>query len=184
VRTTAQLKLFLDWFECVAPSLRGTTRLLNCTEGGARIEGMEQVPLARASDGWEPLAPIAPVLEHARAGIDPAARRRELRRWTQRTLEGLGECVRLARRCRMLAEHSPGDVHALGRLERKLARSLRSTPLVSLVAQDEIGLAREDARAAGTLAANLGAARRLYAVVEDAGQLLSEPLRAAGRALA
>ncbi|NOT32180.1 MAG: hypothetical protein HOP15_17170, partial [Planctomycetes bacterium] len=67
---------------------------------------------------------------------------------------------------------------------KKLSQALRGAPLVSLVAQGEVVQAREDARLAHTLSENLAAAQSLYAVVERAGALLAEPLRAAWRALA
>jgi hypothetical protein len=178
VRTTAQLKVFLDWFEHVAPGLAEGTRLLNCTEGGARIAGMEHLPLSSASAGWTPLEEdVGAALDRALEGHDPRDRHVKLREWARRTLTALEECVRLARTCRGLA--GPGDTKALARSEKKLSQALRRAPLVSLVAQGEILAARDAARAARTVAQNLVAARRLYGVVERAGVELVEPLRRA-----
>jgi hypothetical protein len=182
VRTTPQLKAFLDWFEHVAPMLRGATRVLNCTEGGAHIAGMEHLPLAEASADWAPLAPVAALLERAHA-VDATARRGALRAWVRRTSAALEACVTSARRCAHLAARSRPDAEGLQRAERELAGALRAAPLVSLVAQGDIAAARERARAATDLGANLDAARALYGVVERAGALLMDPLRAAERAL-
>jgi len=182
VRTTPQLKAFLDWFEAVAPSLAGSTRLLNCTEGGARIHGMEHLALREATADWTAELAVEPVLEGAAAGLDVPARRAELRAWTVRTLAALAECVARARRCEALA--SAGRTDELGRAEKALTRALRGAALVSLVAQDEIAQARERARLARTVSENVDAARSLYAVVARAGELLSQPLRSARAALA
>lgn len=181
VRTTPQLKAFLDWFEAVVPELKGATRLINCTEGGAHIRGMEHLPLSEASANWPRPVEVEDVLERAGVGLDRDARRAKLASWAQGTLRALEECVTLARRCRALAKG--GDAAALGRAEKKLVQALRGAPLVSLVAQGEIAQAREDARLAHTLAENLAAAQSLYAVVERAGVVLTEPLRSAWRAL-
>jgi hypothetical protein len=181
VRTTPQLKAFRDWFEAVAPALAGATRLLNCTEGGAHIRGMEHLPLREVCAGWECAPEVEPVLERAARGLDVAARRTRLGAWARRTRAALEECVALARRCRTLA--GAGRLAELGRAEERLSRALRGAPLVSLVAQDEIVAAREEARAARSVEQNLAAALRLYAVTERAGALLDAPLREALRAL-
>ncbi len=183
VRTTPQLKVFLDWFESVAPALGGAARVLNCTEGGARIAGMEHLELAEASADWEPLPSVGALLERAHA-VDVAAQRQALAGWAARTAAALAECVATARRCRALAARAGADSAGLAEAERKLAQALRAAPLVSLAAQKEIQEARERGRLARSLSENLEAARALYAVVERAGALLAGPLRAAGRALA
>lgn len=181
VRTTPQLKAFLDWFENVAPTMSGTTRLVNATEGGARIRNFQHLPLREVSAGWSVPLAVEPVLERAAEGLDVPARRRALSAWAQSTLRTLEDCARLARRCRTLS--AANSLHELGRTEKKLSAALRSAPLVSLVAQDEIVRARETARTTTALADNLAAARSLYTVVEKAGALLTEPLRNAWRAL-
>ncbi|NOT29294.1 MAG: DUF115 domain-containing protein, partial [Planctomycetes bacterium] len=110
VRTTPQLKAFLDWFEAVVPALKGATRLVNCTEGGAHITGMEHLSLRETSADWQPVE-VEAVLERACTDLDRAARRAKLAAWAQRTLRALEECVTLARRCRALAKG--GDAAAL-----------------------------------------------------------------------
>jgi hypothetical protein len=180
VRTTPQLAAFRAWFEAVAPALAGPTRLLNCTEGGAHVAGFEHVPLRTASAGWSTPVEAAPVLARAALDVDPGRGARAVH-WARRTLRALDECTGLARRCAALAH---GDAQALGRAEKKLSRALRAAPLIALVAQDEIAAARERARVARTLDENLAAARMLFGVVERAGAVLAEPLRAAWRALA
>jgi hypothetical protein len=156
-------------------------RLVNATEGGARIRGFEHVPLAEVAAGWRTRLAVEDALERAGAGVDVARRRATLAAWAARTLRTLEECVRLARRCRALAD--AGSLADLGRAEKKLSRALRDAPLVSLAAQDEIVRAREAVRTARSMDENLAAARSLFAVVEQAGALLAEPLRNARASL-
>ena len=183
VRTTPTLKGFLDWFEAAVPALSAQARLLNCTEGGARIDGMEHRTLGEVSAGWQRPLEVAPSLERARSGFDAVERRRRLSTWAGDTSRSLEGCVALARRCRTLAARSSGGRGELARVEKELSSALRSVPLVSLVAQREIVQAVERARTARTLAENLGAARSLFQAVERAGELLREPLASARRAL-
>jgi hypothetical protein len=181
VRTTPQLKAYLDWFENVAPLLAGSTRLVNATEGGARIRGFEHVPLAEVSATWSTPLAVEETLERAAAGLEVPQRRAALATWASSTLRTLQGCVELARKARDLA--GSNSLTDLARVEKKLARALRTAPLVSLVAQDEIVRAREATRNARSLEENLAASRSLYAVVERAGALLAEPLRRARQEL-
>jgi len=193
VRTTAQLKCFLDWFAAVVPGLRSRARILNCTEGGARIDGMEHVRLAEASAAWRRPLEVGPLLDRSLAGFDPRERRRILCASTTDMLQALETCLRLTRSCRAQLARAAGaqgdaargaELEKLGRAEKELSRALRGAPLVSLVAQADIARATEQARRARSLDENLAAARTLYAVVERAGALLCDPLRAARAALA
>jgi len=54
VLSSEVLRSFLVWFEALASTLdegREGARLWNCTEGGARIRGARELPLARAASG-------------------------------------------------------------------------------------------------------------------------------------
>ena len=50
VLTGYELVLFRQWFESAAHSLQGRRRLVNATEGGARIAGYQELPLASLID--------------------------------------------------------------------------------------------------------------------------------------
>src|SRR5262249_28270754 len=156
-------------------------RLVNATEGGARIGGFEPLALAEVAAGFERTLDVGATLERASAGFDPLARRERLRAWSARTLAALEECVTLARRCRANLGGGERALPELARQERKLSEALRGAPLISLVAQDAIVAARERARTARALAENLEAARSLFEVVERAGALLADPLRCAAQ---
>ncbi len=187
VRTTPALKAFLDWFEYVAASLAGKPRLLNCTEGGARIAGMEHLPLSEAARSWRAGLELGGVLDRAHATSRPEDRRARLARSVSETLSGLERSARLAASCRSLARRASADpraLHGLQAREQELVRALRETRMVSLLAQEDIARAREAARIARSLPENLDASTRLYQAVERAAVFLRQPLRDALERLA
>jgi len=188
VLSSHMFQAFHTWFEAVALSVQGRVRILNCTEGGARIRGMEQLELSAATASWTPLEePIGAVLdrhvrEHATGARPAGARRERLRGRVCAMIAALDPCLELARRCRRLAAtaaRDPASLDELGRAERELSRALRPVQFFSLVAQDEIAAAQERARTARDMAENLAAARSLFDVVERSARLLREPLAAA-----
>jgi len=181
VPTSESFQAFLTWFEAVVRSLGGSPRVLNCTEGGARIRGMEHVPLAEAGLPAEAFA-CGEILDRALAGVAMEDRRRRLAERLREMIAALDPCLDLARRSAALAgraERDRGALEELGRREKEFAAALRPVRLFSLVAQDEIVQAQEQGRLAKDLAASLAASRALFRVVERAVLTLRDPLQRA-----
>jgi len=187
VPTSQAFHTFLVWFETVADSLRGRRTLINATEGGAFIQGMEHRPLAEATESWGPLPePVGEVLDRRLSAFDAGARRALLAQRVEQMLAALGPCAELARRCRALAHlalDNPRRREELGELESRLTAALRPIRFLSIMAQEDIGAAQEQARRARGLEENLAAARKLFGVVESACGRLQGPLENALREL-
>ncbi|MBW2282532.1 MAG: DUF115 domain-containing protein [Deltaproteobacteria bacterium] len=187
VPTTASLHVILTWFQAVAEVLAGKPRLINSTEGGARIRGMEQLPLESiVAEHGERRLDVGAILDQACAACDPADRRARLAATVAEVSAAVERSTEIARLCCHAASRAasePEQLEALERLERRLSQALRPARLCSLVAHDEIVAAQEAGRTAKNLAENLAAAQRLFQVVERAGELLMEPLRKARREL-
>ena len=182
VPTSRSFQAFLAWFEAWADSHAERVKLLNCTEGGALIRGMEHVPLAEAAASWpdRPGEPIGPVLQRACESVDPRGRAQRLAQALAGVIQGLDRGLELARRCSRLAHAAGHDAHRLkelGRAESELSRALKPLRLLALYAQDEILAARESARRATSVGENLDAALSLYALVDRAGKDLREPMQ-------
>jgi len=176
VLSTQMFQSFHTWFEAVALSVSDRVHLLNCTEGGARIRGMEQLELSSASAAWEPFdESVGAVLDRATRDHAPGARRERLRERVDAMVAALDPCLELARRCSLLATQAE-DLEELGRAEKELSRALKPVQFFSLIAQDKIIAAQEQARTARDMAANLLAARTLFDVVERSARLLRDPL--------
>ena len=162
------LSMFHRWF---VERMRGVTdtRVYNCTEGGAFIDGMVHRPLAdvipELADGFDPMIEI----DAAIAAIDRTDRKNRL-------ADHIGDLVRGLRRCRRLAEHARAvarrDPDKLADIERQLIVALRPLWFASLLAQREIGRAHDVARRDGDAAGYLAASIALFdAIVTVVGQV-------------
>ena len=181
VLSSESFRAFRAWFQAVAELHRGSVRLVNATEGGADIPGMEHTPLAQVLQGLAGGLEVGPRLDRA-AGVVTADRAARLRAHARGLAGGLAPCRELALRCARLTREAAtrdGALRELGRLERRLQAALAPLGLFALVAQEEIVRAEEQARKARSLAENLAAARRLYEVVVRACALLETPLERA-----
>jgi hypothetical protein len=188
VLTSASFKAFLTWFEASIGALAGSPRVVNCTEGGARIGAVEQAPLAEVARAWPAHElDLDGVLERALARHDARQRRAALIGHVRAWLAALDPCLDLARRCRSLALQASRDPRALqdlGAAEKELVAALRPVKLFALVAQKEIVEAQAEARRASNLEQNLVAARQLFEVVERGVEFLREPLASSLKSLA
>ncbi len=139
VETLREFYCYHAWFEDRIHQLDGATRIINATEGGARIRGTVQLGLREVVDGLQRIGDPRPILADAvlRArGRGPAvlhAARRERRRVASRA-------ARLAREAlaqiEALEKLPPGsapsarDARQLDRAERQLTRILDDDPLI------------------------------------------------------
>lgn len=177
VPTSTSLLTFLRWFEVAARS--SPARLFNCTEGGAHVDGMTHAPLAEVMGELpERALDVGAVLDARTAGIDLEARRRGVRAAVLAMRQGVEQALAEAAECRRLAGlgDDPRALAELGRLEGRLARSLRGLPFLSMMGQERIRAAQAQGGGAESLAENLAAAAELFGVVEDAGRAAREPL--------
>ncbi|MEW6073530.1 MAG: 6-hydroxymethylpterin diphosphokinase MptE-like protein [Planctomycetota bacterium] len=188
VPTSASFQAFHTWFVATIGGLGGRPRVLNCTEGGARIPGMEHLGLAEAAAALPSARIDAGVaLDRALGAVDLAARRARLAAHVGAMAAALAPALALARRAARLAALARGDsrhLAALAAAEGELSAALKPLPLLALVAQAEIRRAQEEGRRATNLAASLAASTALFGVVERAVELLQEPIERARAALA
>ncbi len=172
VQTSPNFSWVRAWFEERALSWGGDVTLINSTEGGAFIGGMEHIPLADAIDRCpgQPLDAGA-VFDDIIAGIDFAARGRTLLAHVEDLQRVMTRCNQLARQCLKLTRAKPTEknLRKLQRAEADLMTALQPAKVViSLFGQVEILDAQERARTAKTLDENLDASRELFTVIRDA----------------
>jgi len=184
VETCDAFRAFLFWFEAAVEARNADGgRVWNCTEGGARIEGAEQLPLATALERLtDERVDVAAVLERCAPLSSPSERAERLARHFRGTLRELDACTRLARRCKQAASSASRDRRALKEfetLERRLRDAVRPLRCIPIVAQAEITAALEEARAAGDLAANLRSSIRLFDVFREAAEYVRGPIEGA-----
>ncbi len=183
VLTSQSFHSFLIWFETVARSLEGKTMLINATEGGANIRGMQHKPLADVISAYlRDDISVGAVLDRATADFDPGPRRARMRAWIEERVERIRPCLEQASRCRSLARKASRDASGLEDLQKAeadLSRALKPVRFLSLIAQGEIVAAQQRAQEATSLEENLAAAEALFQVVERACRIVHAPLEAA-----
>jgi hypothetical protein len=154
--------MFHRWFVEKMRSVT-ETRVYNCTEGGAFIDGMTHRALASV------LAELAPARIDAMALIDQVAvsssRRDQFTAYLKQLVRSLARVRRHAKRARTAI--TGGNFDALARAERALAAAIAPVPFVSLLAQREIERAHVVAKHDANEASYLAASAKLFDAVLD-----------------
>jgi len=186
VPSSFMLAMFHRWFEERLRSLDGAAEVFNCTEGGARIEGMKHVPLAAFAERVASSSVDArAMVSRAVAALQPAQRASAAARRLDELGSALRRCRSLAGRCaRMAARHiRTGNGGGLARAEKALLEQLASLQLLSMMAQREIGDALASARDLANVAEAVDRSAQIFAVIDQVASWLAPRVLAARGAL-
>lgn len=185
------------WFEGMAALLQQSktgTRLVNATEGGARVVGFEEITLRELLDGLPEIQISFNEIAEAAATVAKPRTFQDIARWALDQAALTRATRRKARRVRRLAEHATRAVDSenpksisrafstLDRAELELKRAVSAVPLVdawSHLAVDSLmqeqGASNElDARANARRAVLLGG--RVSEAIEDSARELENIL--------
>lgn len=180
VPTSVVFDVFRRWFEQRAKELDGTVQLLNCTEGGALINGMSHLSLAAAIEQHVHQSIDVPaVLRRASASVDPDVRERQMLQGVREMLSTLAGCQSAANKCMRLAKRarkSQRFLAPLARAEAQLTEHLSSALFISLARQQELQAILDEGQEDATLAANLQVSMRFYQVVQEAHRIMHPAL--------
>ena len=178
VPSSFMFSMFHRWFENAADTLSGRMRIINCTQGGAYIEGMEHITLQEAADRFltEPID-VDAVMNDTLSSLCPLSRRTVLRRQLANMISATDRCITLAKRCQRLA--IPARERELARAEAQLSESIQSALFLSIVAQDDIETALHSATTSRTVEDALSASKSLFATIVERGEWLRPKLSAA-----
>lgn len=174
-----------EWFIATAREHAGELTMINCTEGGAYLDGMEHVPLEVAAARYLADAcefSVAEVLDDAARGLDLDARRSLVLARVRTMRASVRACLAHASECRAVANKAkrrPELGAKLNRAESALTSSLAGLEFLSAAVQPDI-------RAAQAAAANdpLDASIRVYDAVTGIMQAALPLLQAAEEKLA
>jgi hypothetical protein len=166
VSSTFMFAMFHRWFVEAAARVAGSVRLVNATEGGVYIEGMEHRPLAEVVAAFVDDLDVGAALDEVVGELDVEARRARVTAWRARTRRDLARAARLARVASALVDRgTPAALRRLARVERQLAAALADHPFAALPAQRSVEAALDEARRPATEADYLRASRALFAAV-------------------
>jgi|GEM_PF-1041559 len=191
VPTNLNFFMYHRWFEWIARHNELSDRvLINATEGGAKIEGFEQMPLADAiaTHCKEPLDFNA-AYDDGRSRVDFDERRRHMLEHVEYLRRTVRHCQRQARLCQLIADKARLEeahkFHYRARLERAEARLqnlMARVGFVSQLRQQPISLALKRARDAQSVDDNIAAVGMLLdEVIGATNELLPILDRSAAR---
>jgi len=147
-------------------------RLLNCTEGGAYIEGFEHIALLQAIKELEendvPEIDKAKLFQQVFESADKKIRYDKLRNVLGNIKNGIEESIVLATECHALAvkaEKGKINLNLLSEKEKKLMKEITTSNFISLAVQDEIRNIIKLSGLATTLKQNIGASKLLYKII-------------------
>lgn len=164
VRSSFMFAMFHRWFVETAARVAGTVRLVNATEGGAFIDGMEHRALADVLAELTAPVDVAGAVAATRAELDADARRATVAAWRRRTRSELTRAARLAEvALRLGRRDTPAARRRLAGVERALVALLADHAFVALPAQRSVEAALDQARRTATEDDYLRASRALFA---------------------
>ena len=175
VQSKPDYAMFHTEFERIAEANLGfvpPTRLFNCTEGGAYIQGFEHVPLLEAIKELETLRPapldIKAIFESIFTKHDREVRFKKLENIFIDLKSALTSSISLAKECHRIAgqvENGKTTISKLSIREKELITQVRSSNFISMAIQDEIRNALKLSESATTLKQNLDASKLLYKLI-------------------
>jgi hypothetical protein len=151
--------------------------LINCTEGGAFIEGFLHIPLSEAIERYIPIedCDISQIIEKATDQVNQPDRYRLITKKLDSMKVNLEEAIRIAKKCQsmVLQTHKTSrNSHQISTLERKLIKIMADLPAMALPNQDEIRQAVAMSADANTVEENYGAASILYQSIIATGSMI------------
>ncbi len=170
VRTSRQFDAYRKWFSAEAARLLPHVSTVNCTEGGARIDGIEQKTLSEFLSAIEPGAgirerfPAPDPMSQKRRKKDLLGYVESLQKTLLETEVELNKCERL----RKLASQSKDALARLDLAEKHLNSVVAKVPFVVSLESAEVEAARRQGANAKTLDESLDATGRLYRIIERA----------------
>jgi Protein of unknown function DUF115 len=176
VPSSFMFAMFHRWFVERMTSVTDT-RVYNCTEGGAYIEGMVHVPLAQVAEKLVAPIDVARVLATAAAELDTERKDRFVGHLTT-----FARGLRRARRLGKLAQKEIARGRTgprLARIEKALAITLEPLAFASLLAQREVERADDVARRPASERDYLNATASLMTTLETVIEQLEPALTSA-----
>ena len=151
---------------------------VNCTEGGAFIDGFFHVPLSQAIEEYIPIVDqqISAKIATATNNSNNAVRRKLIRKKLFAMQNDMLEAVRTAKKCQQIIlnkQTTEKNRHTLNRLEQNLIKLMKRVPAISLPNQQQIQQAMTMSDDAGTVQENFGAVSLIYdAVLRTSAQII------------
>jgi len=180
VHTNLPYAMFHSEFERLAQinlNANSDLRLLNCTEGGAYIEGFEHIPLEQAikiiESGENAELGLADIFQKIFDSTDREIRLSKLGRTLNEIESTLVRSMDIAKKCLSIASKrakNKKNLEELSSKEKDLLISIQASNFISMALQNEIKAIVQLADSASTLEENLNASKLLYNLIINEGK--------------
>lgn len=176
VPTSPSFSNFREWFEHLAEQHGKDQRLVNCTEGGAFIRGMEHLPLADVmADLTDTKPDVRGVLSLAETSTAMQERSQRMRQRHVTMTRDLGTVVELSKKCLRLIDKSMTKSQFLDQLsqtEALLKAASAKIEALNLATQEAIKSAVNSGAEIKTVRDSLRFSKKLYTIVHEQSRLL------------
>ena len=174
VKTRPNYHLFHGEFVVIAKNeatLDNPRPIVNCTEGGAYIEGFEHIALQDAIEKYIPASKqdLSTKIDDACNSINYKHRLAQCTEAKNGIKANIEEIISLISECRHFtakAKLTPKQVTQLTKVEKKLIQSLSKTPFISLPNVEQVKKSIEMSTDASTIAENNKVAEYIYDTIE------------------
>ena len=185
VQTRPNYHLFHGEFVVIAKheaSLKNPTPLVNCTEGGAYIEGFEHISLQEAVRKYIPInaQDLSVKINDSCNSINYAQRHTQCIEAKDRIKNNIEEILSLILECRHFtskAKLTPKQLSLLSKVEKKLIQSLSKTPFISLPNVERVKKSVEMSGDTSTIAEANKVAEYIYDTIEMTGENVLKAIR-------
>jgi len=176
VFTKTDYAIFHSEFKSIADAVKRESqgiRLLNCTEGGAYIEGFEHISLSSAKESLRESQinfNITNEIKAVLSSTDVQHRRMQLGKSLKTMRRNLIDAKISAQKCQVLAQYAmkDGSTIKLAAEEKKLITAVKNTLFISLAAQEKILTAIQLGVEAQTIPESLVASNILFRIIVEA----------------
>ena len=178
VKTTEAFRIFWHWFAQAASNVNNDITILNCTEGGAFIPGMEHISLKEAAERYlnedidkdlvqDKLYENFVLDESLEIGIKKI----------KDTLNALGKCTELSSSAKHIIEHyTPEKLEEINLLEEELMKYVKQARFISIFRPSDVRKALEELSHVETVEESFLASKKLYKLIADCIEEIQEPL--------
>jgi hypothetical protein len=176
VFTKTDYAIFHSEFKNIAEAVKRETqgiRLLNCTEGGAYIDGFEHISLSSAKEllrEFQIKFDITDEIKEILSSTDVQQRRGQLGKSLKAMRRNLTDAKISAQKCQVLARYAmrDGSTIKLAAEEKNLITVVKNTLFISLAAQEKILTAIQLGAEAQTISESLVASNILFRIIVEA----------------
>jgi hypothetical protein len=182
VPTSPSFSNFREWFEQLTELHGKDHRLVNCTEGGCFIQGMEHLALAEVMAGLPAHKPdVRAVLAQAESSKAVVERSQRMRRRHVAMTRDLGIVADLSKKCLRLIDKAmtkPQFLGLLSQAEAQLKPAAAKIQALNLATQEAIKAAVGGGGEIKTVRDSLRFSKKLYTIIFEQARLLHREAQA------